>query len=102
MLLILAEIEAKPASQDEVKQILEKMVASTEKETGNIFYALHHLRDFPHRFIVYELYRDQAACDEHFQSAYLQSALESMKGLLENEPKLTFGATVATTRLPQK
>ncbi len=102
MLLLLAEIEAQPASQDAVKQILEQLVVATEKEAGNLFYALHQRRDAAHQFSVYELKRNQAACDTHLQADYLQAALKSMEGLLACNPVLNFCDTVATTQLPQK
>ncbi|MCH8619425.1 putative quinol monooxygenase [Undibacterium sp. TS12] len=102
MLTLLAEIEAQTASRDAVKQILAQLVAATEHEAGNIYYAVHQNREKPQCFIVYELYRDQAACDTHLQADYLQAALKSMDGLLAGSPTLTFYDTVATTRLPQK
>ena len=102
MLLLLAEIEAQAASVDAVKKILGQLVVATEREAGNIFYALHQRREAPHRFIVYELYRDQAACDTHLQADYLQAALTSMQGLLACDPVLNFCDVLATTRLPSK
>lgn len=100
MLLLLAELQAHSAARDEVKSLLEKLVVSTQEEPGNIFYALHQQQAQPDIFMVYELYRDQAACDTHLQSAPLKAALQRMETLLAQPPKITFGNMVAHTSWP--
>lgn len=102
MLLLLAELEAKPEFAGEVEAILRKLVETTAEEPGNLVYAVHRPEDRPHSFIVYELYRDRAACDAHLQSDPLQQALRQFERMLAAPPKLTFGSTVATTPLPSR
>lgn len=100
MLLSLAEIQAHSAARDEVKSLLEGLVISSQEEVGTIFYAVHQQQAQPDIFLVYELYRDQAACDAHLQSESLKSALHRMEGLLAQSPKITFCDTVAHTSWP--
>ncbi|MFZ6654108.1 putative quinol monooxygenase [Undibacterium sp. TJN19] len=99
MLLLLAELHAHAAAQEEVKTMLEKLVASTQQEAGSLFYAVHQQQDQPDHFMVYELYRDKAACDVHLQSLPVKTALQRMETLLRQAPKITFCDTVAHTSL---
>ncbi len=99
MLLLLAQLQAKTAARGEVKTILKRLVASTQDEAGNLFYAVHQQQDQPDNFMVYELYRDQAACDVHLQSEPVTAALQRMEALLENSPVITFCDTLAHTSM---
>ena len=99
MLLLLAELQAHATARDEVKTMLEKLVVSTQEETGSLFYAVHQEQDQPDHFLVYELYRDKAACDLHLQSLPVKTALQRMETLLRQAPKISFCDTVAHTSL---
>ncbi|MFZ6732663.1 putative quinol monooxygenase [Undibacterium sp. Ji42W] len=99
MLLLLAQLQTRIAAKDEVKSILEKLVATTQEEAGSIFYAVHQQQDQPNNFMVYELYRDKAACDFHLQSESVKAALQRMETLLARPPAITFFDTVAHTSM---
>lgn len=97
MLMLLAEITAKPAEVEKVESILRGLVDFVGTEPGTVYYALHRQAENPCAFMVYELYKDQAACDSHLASVPLQSALKQFETLLAVAPKLTFCSTLATT-----
>ncbi len=98
MLALIADLIAHPESQVEVEQILRGLVQTTAQEPGNLYYAVHRVEDVPNRFMVYELYRDQVACEQHLQSAPLQNALGQFATLLAGPPTLTFCAPLAATQ----
>lgn len=97
MLLLLAQLQAHTPAREEVKSILQKLVASTHEEAGSILYAVHQQQELPDNFLVYELYRDKVACDTHLQSTPVKAALQRMEVLLAQPPIITFCDTVAYT-----
>lgn len=99
MLLLLAQLQTHTAAREEVKSILEKLVASTQEEAGSIFYAVHQQQDQPDNYMVYELYLDKTACDAHLQSEPVTAALQRMEALLARPPTITFCDTVAHTSM---
>ena len=97
MLLLFAELTAKPSSINKVEVLLRSLVDITRDEPGNIVYAVHQRNDDPHRFVLYELYVDQAACNEHLQREWVRNALKQIEPLLEVPAQVTFCSTVAVS-----
>lgn len=91
MVLLLAELHAKPEAAEAVEQHLRALVASTSREPGSVIYSVYRDQANAQRFIVHELYRDEAARDAHLASAPLQAALAAFDSLLAAPPGLTFG-----------
>lgn len=98
-MLLLAELTARPDSDAAVEAILRDLVRSTAQEPGNRAYAVHRRRDVPHGFIVYELYRDDAASSAHLASPPLQAALARFETLLAVPPRLVQGDLLAAAGL---
>ena len=99
MFLLLAELEANPAFSKEVESILCTLTNVAEHEAGTVFYAIHRPQNSPNSFILYELYKDRAACDAHLQSEPVQKALKRFEAMLLSPPKITFCETLSTTRI---
>lgn len=95
MFLLLAELSAAPATADEVERILKGLVAVAHAEPGNIVYAVHRASDSRERFVLYELYRDRAACDAHLASEPVRQALKRFETLLAAPPRIVFCDTLA-------
>jgi len=95
MLLLLAELKAKSESVDKVESILRSLVDITRDEPGNIAYVLHRREDDTSRFVLYELYRDRDACNEHLQREWVSNALKTLEPLLALPAEVTFCSTVA-------
>lgn len=95
MLLLLAELTAKPSSISKVEVLLRSLVDITLDEPGNIIYAVHQRKDDSNRFVLYELYADQAACSEHLQREWVKNTLKQIDPLLEVPPQVTFLSTLA-------
>lgn len=95
MPMLIAMLNARPEKAEEVASLLRGLARHTSGEPGCDAYAVHRLRDDPNGFVVYERYRDQAACDAHFESAPLKEALTRFEHLLMGPPMLTWGQTLA-------
>lgn len=95
MLLLLAELNARPAVAEEVAGILVKLAAHAQGEAGTLVYAVHRQQENRNAFLLYELYRDRAACDAHLASAPVQQALQRFDALLAGPPRIVFCDMVA-------
>ncbi len=91
MVLLLAELHARPDAAEAVQQQLQALVAATSAEPGAVIYSVYRDDADAQRFIVHELYRDEAARAAHLASAPLQAALAAFDQLLAAPPRLTFG-----------
>ncbi len=100
MLLLLAALKAKAESIDKVESILRSLVDITRDEPGNIAYIVHKREDDPSRFVLYELYRDRDACNEHLQREWVGNALKALEPLLDLPAEITFCSTVAAAGIP--
>lgn len=84
MLLLLAELTARSSSTTEVENVRRELVEVTRDEPGSIAYAVHKPRDHAGRFLFYELYVDQAACDAHLTRAPVRAALTRLVPLFSD------------------
>lgn len=97
MYLLLAELNAKPSCAREVESILRGLVDVARTEAGSVHYAVHRDKANPDTFVVYELYRDAAACDEHLASPSVKQALQRFESLLSTPPRICFCDLVAAS-----
>ena len=88
MHLLLAELTAKPDCVATVEKILYGLVELAMAETGNVHYAVHRQTEKPDAFVVYELYRDEAACHEHLALPHVKQALQRFTELLSEPPRV--------------
>lgn len=95
MLLLLAELNAAPSAVQEVEGILKGLVEAARGEPGTLAYAVHRQQQSATAFVLYELYRDRAACDEHLASAPVRQALKRFEHLLAMPPRVVFCDTLA-------
>lgn len=97
MFLLLAELTARPSAVSEVEFILCGLVDVARHERGNIAYAVHQPLENPHGFVLYELYKDRSACDEHLASAPVRQALTRFEALLAEPPRIVFCSMLASS-----
>lgn len=96
MFLLLAELNARPEAAQEVEGMLQGLTEVARGEPGNLVYAVHRQQDNRAAFVLYELYRDRAACDAHLASEPVQRVLQRFDTLLAAPPRIVFCDTVAT------
>jgi quinol monooxygenase YgiN len=80
---IVAILTAKPGKLDELTALLASMVQASRAEPGNLRYDLWRDQADANRFVLDELYKDQAAIDAHKASAHFQSYLGKIGALAE-------------------
>ena len=90
---IFASMTAKPGHEDEMRDVLTRLVAAIEQESGVVHYALHEDTARPGVFHFFEAYEDEAAADAHMASPHLAKAFRTLQGLLDGE------VAIARTRL---
>lgn len=89
-LVSIAVLKAKPGKQQALKEGLLALVEPTRTEPGNLDYVLYELRDEPGTFYMREAFKDQAALDAHFATAYFQRFAATADELLSEPLKLIF------------
>jgi quinol monooxygenase YgiN len=85
MIALHAELCVRPPHQDEVQNKLRGLLALTESEPGSLIYAIHREQQ---TLLLYELYRDQRACDAHLASRAVVAALSQLAPLLVEPPRV--------------
>lgn len=86
---VVATFKAKPDQEQAVRQALEKMVAPTRAESGNLGYDLHEGVKDAHEFVLYEHWRSQPDLDAHMQKPYFKQMGEELSGTLQQPYTVT-------------
>ena len=68
--VLIAEFTAKPGQQVVVAGLLEGLAGKVRQEPGNVAFDCYQRQDDPHRFVVYEIYKDRAAFEAHIGADY--------------------------------
>ena len=89
MIVVIAELHARAGQEEELEQVLRKMIAPTREEAGCIRYELNKSLSDPAVFVFYERWRDQAALDEHLKTPHM-SVLHPRAGELQDVPAKVF------------
>ena len=63
---------AKPGLEEEVADLLRELSASAETEPGCLQFAAHRALDDPRRFLLYEVYKDEAAFEQHQETEHFK------------------------------
>ena len=89
LLAVVATMRAKPGKEEELRALLESLVAPTRAEAGCVSYALHRATQDPAAFFFVEHWTDQAALDAHLGAPHLQAALPRIPELLDGDLVIT-------------
>jgi len=82
---------AQPGEQKRLADILRIMVRETRLEPGCIRYEANQSADDPRRFLIYEVYRDEAAQTAHEESEHFRHlVVEEALPRLENRVRTFF------------
>jgi quinol monooxygenase YgiN len=81
-LTIIAKIEAKPESLNEVKSAILKLIEPTRNEKGCLQYDLHQDHEKAELFMLVENWESQVLWEAHMQSRHLQEFIKESEGLL--------------------
>ncbi len=92
---IVAVLEAKPGKVDDLKALLGELIAASRAEPGNLRYDLWQDHESPERFVLDELYTDDAAVAAHRASPHFQNYLSFINDLAERRFMVLEPLTVA-------
>lgn len=90
MVVVKAILIAAPGKEQELENKLKDIIPTVYKEKNTLTYTLHRAQNNPERFLFYEKYKDQQACDDHMNAVYLNDLLTHIKGLLCQTPEVDF------------
>lgn len=65
--------QARPGEAARVEQLLQELAEAARHEPGCLLFRAHRDRDDDHRFLLYELYVDAEALEEHQKTAHFQT-----------------------------
>ncbi len=89
LLSVVATMRAKPGKEQELREVLEALIAPTRAEADCVTYALHQGAQDPAVFVFYENWTSQAALDAHLATPHLQAALPKIPELLDGDLVIT-------------
>jgi quinol monooxygenase YgiN len=82
---------AQPGEQERLADLLRLMVRETRLEPGCIRYEANQSTEDPRRFLIYEVYRDEAAQAAHEESEHFRRhVVEEALPRLENRVRTFF------------
>ena len=89
LLTVVATMKARPGREQDVRDLLESLIAPTRAEADNVTYALHQGAQDPSVFVFIEHWTDQASLDAHLGTPHLQAALPRIPELLDGDLVIT-------------
>jgi quinol monooxygenase YgiN len=81
-------IQSKSEYREELKLILENLVAQSRKETACLQYDLHQNIDDPNIFVFHEVWKNKEGLDLHNIQSYLQEFFQKTDLFLEEKPTI--------------
>jgi len=96
---VVATLKAKPGQEDALIAGMQKMIAHVEaNEPGTLTYVLHRATADQTKFLVYEVYTDQAAFAAHGASEPMREFFQLAAGILDGRPDIAMYEEIAGKR----
>lgn len=89
LLTIVAQIQAKPGKESQVRQELLSLVAPSRKDAGCLNYDLHQALDNHALFLLHENWTTEAHLEQHLQKKDVKAALAKLAQLAVEPPQIT-------------
>lgn len=89
MITFIANLRVSPENASAFEELMTHVTAMTiTNEPGVMYYAFAKGVEDPDSYVVVEVYRDQAACTAHGETAWVQESIPKYLGLIEGMPQL--------------
>jgi quinol monooxygenase YgiN len=96
---VIATLKVKPGQEDALVAGMQKMIAHVKaNEPGTLTYLLYRSAADPTKFLVYEVYTDQAAFAAHGASEPMQEFFRLAGGILDGRPDIAMYEEVGGKR----
>ena len=79
-LTVVATVTAGPGYEDEVGEILKKLIEPTRKEEGCIDYDFHRSIENPAVYVFYENWTSKAHLDRHLETPHIKECQAALEG----------------------
>lgn len=83
-----AIIKAKEEYRNDVLEVLQNMVAETQKEEANELYTLHQGIEDKNQFIFYEIWKSEQGLERHNEQPYIQAFGDLVNEKLQEKPQI--------------
>lgn len=88
MIAITAKLNVKRGCEVQFEKVMLDLVAKVNKnESGNLLYKL--CRDSDGKYLVMELYEDDAAVEAHVKSEHVKTSGPNFRGIMGGPPEIT-------------
>lgn len=95
MLMLMVNVKIKPGMRDEFLAVIrEDAESTTAKEDGNFGFTVVQNNEDPDSFFFLEVYKDEAALEEHRKQLHFLKYREATANIYEGEPVRAFGTNV--------
>ena len=98
-LAVHARFTARPGQGEDLLKAVLAMFPTAAEEEATLVYAAHRDRDDDDAIVMYELYRDDGALDEHGASEAASRFGKELDSLLAREPEVWFTRPVGALGL---
>jgi quinol monooxygenase YgiN len=88
MLTLVAEFQAKPGREAELRAELMALIEPTHAEPGCVMYDLHVSRDNPGCFLFFEIWKSDEDLDKHAKMPYIEALFSHVEALTVVPPRI--------------
>jgi quinol monooxygenase YgiN len=88
LLTVVAEIQAKPGKEDDLRRATLALIEPTRKEDGCVQYDLHVHSSDPSRFVFYENWTSEGHLNRHLASAHIAEFRTAIAELAAAPPRI--------------
>ena len=88
--ILIAELTARDGAESEVRAILAEYAIEVQAEPGNQVFECYQTLEEPRRFVVYEIYDDEAAFQSHLSAPLNAEINDRLASVTEGGSSLTF------------
>jgi quinol monooxygenase YgiN len=88
IVIVVAEMIAKPGKADELRAVLKACIAPTRAETACLQYDLHESTEKPGNFVFFERWASRQALTEHLATPHLTALGAALPALLASEARI--------------
>ena len=95
-IVVLGTFTVTPGAEGEFEQVARRSIRCSRMEPGHVAFTMHKSLVGPgSTYVLYEVWRDEAALESHFHQPYTQALFRSFEQTLEAPPDLKFLAELA-------
>ena len=88
--VLIAELTARDGCEAEVRSVLTDYAVHVRAEPGNEAFECYQTEDVPQKFVVYEIYTDEAAFQAHLAAPMNKEINQRLSSITEGGSSLTF------------